>query len=129
MKINQLFTRSIPLHIIQQLLEAFSLNGLEDSKTFTLLDLEKQHTVDKVQALRSTLLEYYLPCKAELYLKCITARSCIMILRQTVRLHQYVLRSDQTYIIHKKITRYHIESIFTDVNKYTFKQTLVKLVF
>ena len=128
MKINQLFTKSIPLHIIQQLLEAFSLNGLEDSKKFTLLDLEKQHTVDRVLTLRSTLLEYYLPRKAELYIKIITARSCVNILRQTLKLHQYVLRSEQIYIMRKKITVYHIESIHK-VNKFILKQIQVKLVF
>ena len=128
MKINQLFTKSIPLHIIHQLLEAFSLNGLEDSKKFTLLDLEKQHTVDRVLNLRSTLLEYYLPRKAELYIKIITARSCVNILRQTLKLHQYVLRSEQIYIMWKKITVYHIESIHK-VNKFILKQTQVKLVF
>ena len=102
MKINRLFTRPIPSHIIQQLLEAFALNGLEDTRNFTVLDLERHHTVEKITALRSTLVMYYLPCKAELYLKSITTRSCLTILRQVVKLHQYVLCSKQIYIMRKK---------------------------
>ena len=123
MKINQLFTRPIPSHIIEQLLEAFALNGLEDTRKFTVLDLERQKTVEKITAMRSTLVEYYLPCKAEIYLKIITTRSCLTILRQVVKLHQYVLHSKQIYIMRKKITHYYIESINSKVNKFIFKQT------
>ena len=132
MKINQLFTSTIPWNVIEQLLEAFALNGLEDTRKFTLLDLERHHTVDKITALRSTLIEYYLPCKAKLYLtrdNQMSLHSSLTILRQVIKLHQYVLCSKQIYIMRKKITHYHIESLHSNVNKFIFKQMKVQLLF
>ena len=40
-KINQLFKQSIPKHIVQKVLEAFNLKGLDDNSLLCKYELEK----------------------------------------------------------------------------------------
>ena len=65
---NQLFKIIPDENIIQDILEAFGLTNLEDTRLFTKSHMKEIDTVDKINELKEKLTEYYLPCKAKKYL-------------------------------------------------------------
>ena len=54
------------------------------------------------------LANYYLPCKANIYLKNITLKRCIVILRQFLKCHNYNLYSKEKFIKGVKYLIYYI---------------------
>lgn len=86
---NQLFKIIPDENIIQDILEAFGLTNLEDTRLFTKSHMKEINTVDKINELKEKLTEYYLPCKAKKYLNDIDEKKCITILRQIVKLYHY----------------------------------------
>ena len=106
--INQLFKKSIPNDLLEQILNCFGLKNLDDSKIFTKYDLELNDTVIKLDKLKPQLELYYIPCKAKIYLNNITTKKCITILRQIIKLFNYNLRSSEKYIAKKKKIAYQI---------------------
>lgn len=77
--------------------------------TFSKVDLERLNTVARVNEMKDELAQYYIPCKAKLYLSNMNELKCITIFRQILRLNNIVLISRQRYIKHKKITFYGIK--------------------
>ena len=108
MKINQLFKEKVPDDILYKILEAFNLKGLDDDTTFSKLDLEKNNTVKRMEPIREQLLQFYLPCKARIYLENMDESKCITVLRQILKLFQVKISSKQRYIKYKKTTIYSI---------------------
>ena len=86
---NQLFKNTPDLQIIQELLSAFGLDNLEDTRLFTKDHMKDINTVDKINELQDKLKEYYLPCKSKIYLSNIDEKKSITILRQFVKIHHY----------------------------------------
>ena len=86
---NQLFKIIPDENIIQDILEAFGLTNLEDTRLFTKSHMKEINTVDKINELKEKLTEYYLPCKAKKYLNDLNEKKCITILRQIVKLYHY----------------------------------------
>lgn len=86
---NQLFKIIPDENIIQDILEAFGLTNLEDTRLFTKSHMIEINTVDKINELKDKLTEYYLPCKAKKYLHNLDEKKCITILRQIVKLYHY----------------------------------------
>lgn len=86
---NQLFKIIPDENIIQDILEAFGLTNLEDTRLFTKSHMKEINTVDKINELKEKLTEYYLPCKAKKYLNDLDEKKCITILRQIVKLYHY----------------------------------------
>jgi len=86
---NQLFKIIPDENIIQDILEAFGLTNLEDTRLFTKSHMKEIDTVDKINELKEKLTEYYLPCKAKKYLNDLDEKKCITILRQIVKLYHY----------------------------------------
>ena len=60
---NQLFKINPDLNIISQLLSAFGLENLEDSRYFTREYLRDNNVVEKLMEIKDNLEGYYLPCK------------------------------------------------------------------
>ena len=108
MKINQLFRKNIPKHIVLLLLNAFNLTSLNDHSLFSKYDLEKINIVDRMNNIKCVLWEYYLPCKAVIFLVDLTTLRCITILRQILRLSNYKLLSYQKYVKNIKVSLYQI---------------------
>ena len=104
--INQLFKKMIPNDTLLQILNCYNLKNLTDSKIFTRYDLILYDTISKLYEIRDILLNYYLPCKAYLYLDNITPKKCITILRQVIRLYNYKLKKCEKYIVKKKTLAY-----------------------
>ena len=102
------FPEKVPDDILYKILEAFNLKGLDDDTTFSKLDLEKNNTVKRMEPIREQLLQFYLPCKARIYLENMDESKCITVLRQILKLFQVKISSKQRYIKYKKTTIYSI---------------------
>ena len=70
---------------------------------FTKEDLENLNIVDKINEIKEKLEIYYLPCKAKMYLKDLTEKKCITILRQFLKYIDYNLKMKEKYIRYKKL--------------------------
>ena len=108
MKINQLFTKMMDEETLHKLLLCYNLTGLHDSRMFSKNELEQLGTVDKVNAITEELEKYYLKCKAKLYLRNITTKKCLTILKQVVRLFQYIVESHEKNINNRKVIYYQL---------------------
>ena len=111
MKINQLFRKHVDIEVAMLLVQCFGLTDMEDRRMFSKQDLAHCDTVDKVKALIPRMEEFYLPCKAKVYL---TADMCenraVTILRQVVRLHGYHLESREKNINNRKVIFYQLRN-------------------
>jgi hypothetical protein len=103
MKILQLFKKKIEGDHLLVFLQCFGLVGLDDTHVFTKYELRLIETCSKITALVPMLKDYYLPCKANLYIKeTLTEAKAITILRQILRVHEYTLVSIERNINHEK---------------------------
>tara|TARA_B110001469_G_scaffold124264_2_gene137631 strand:+ start:794 stop:1180 length:387 start_codon:yes stop_codon:yes gene_type:complete len=108
MTINQLFTSRPPQEKVLTVIEFFNLNGFHDTKSFTKKDLSIFETVKKINENISLLEEWYLPCKAKIYLTDLNEKKSITILRQLLKLYKYNLKSTEKYIQGDKMIEYNI---------------------
>lgn len=106
---NQLFKRPIPISILEKVVTVFGLTDLEDKRWFSKVTMQTTKTVEKMNELAKTLMDYYLPCKARNYLHIITDKICITILRQILREYDYTLHSKETYRNKKKQILYCVQ--------------------
>ena len=84
---SQLFKIIPDLKIIQNILEAFGLDNLEDTRLFTKNHMNDMNTIEKINKLQDKLKEFYFPCKSKIYLKNIDDKKCITLLRQFVKIY------------------------------------------
>lgn len=108
MKIHQLFKDRISEDIMLKVILTFGLKSINDETPFSKQDLTNNNTVFYMNELKDILLQYYLPCKAKIYLDELDESKCITILRQLLKLFQINLISKQKYIHNKKSTIYFI---------------------
>lgn len=110
MKINQLFTKKVDTDVMIQLLNCFGLNDLHDKRFFCKFDMMQLNTVQKVNQLRASLEDFYLPCKAKVYLDTdnMNEKRAITILKQVLRLHGYHLHSKEKNVNNRKIIFYQL---------------------
>lgn len=120
-KIMQLYRSHIPEDLIIRVVKCFGFESLDSEYMFSKADLSKNDTVTKVLLLREELIQYYLPCKARLYLNNININKCITILRQILKLNGMHLVSKQKYIKYKKTTLYYLERKDDDKNIHSLK--------
>ena len=104
---NQLFRVLPDLDIVNSILDTFGLTSLNDTKFFTKETIHEYNTVDKLSHMKDKLEDYYLPCK-NMYVKDITEKRCIVILRQFIKVYGYTLISKERYIEGKKISVYRL---------------------
>ena len=109
MKINQLFRVNIPNELFIKLCKSFDFYDLANEFIFCKADLIRINTLSKINDLKDELCQYYIPCKAKLYLANLNVSKCITIFRQILRLNNMVLISHQKYVKHKKTTFYTIK--------------------
>jgi hypothetical protein len=110
MKINQLFVKHVNVDMLNLIIDCFGLNSLQDRRLFSKADMMNLGTVDRIRALVPQLVEYYLPCKARIYLNNITEKKCITVLKQVLKLHAHVLLSKERNSRHRKVILYQIAS-------------------
>jgi hypothetical protein len=110
MKINQLFVKKVDPDVALKLLNCFGLQNLDDRKSFTKHDLIANQVVDNVRNILPELLQYYLPCKARVYLDNLSERRVLTILRQVVRLYDHYVHSKEKNINSHKVIVYQLSS-------------------
>ena len=108
---NQLFKIIPDLTILQDLLEIFSLESLEDTTFFTKQSLKDSNGVEKMEELSIKLKAYYIPCKSRIYLENIDENKCITILRQFLKTQDYTLVTKDRSIKGKKMKIYRLIKI------------------
>jgi|TARA_B110000971_G_C19984338_1_gene488869 hypothetical protein len=89
MTTNQLFKTIPDVKIVQEILESFGLDNLEDTRLFTKEHMNDINTVEQIRELHEKLDEYYLPCKSKKYLVNLDEKKCITVLRQFIKIHDY----------------------------------------
>ena len=104
--INQLFRKKPDIEFLIKLLNCFGLQNIEDKTEFTKDNLIKINTVNKINNLLPELINYYLPCKYNFFLKNLTINKCITILKQILRLFDYQLKKREHVISKIKIIYY-----------------------
>ena len=104
-KKNQNFKNNPDINIINSLLEAFGLSGLDDDRYFTKEHMKEINTVQNINELKFKLEEYYLPCKSKIYLKDLTEKKVITILRQFIKNYNYkVITFEKSLQSRKQLT-------------------------
>ena len=125
---NQLFRILPDSNIITILLKTFGLTSLTDTKFFTKKTMIEMNTIDKLNKIKDDLYQYYLPCKAKVYIENIKLKKSITILRQFLKVHNYTLISKEKYIENEKMSVYRLieldEKIIKKTNKPRKKITI-----
>ena len=110
MKINQLFIKHVNIDMLNLIIDCFGLSGLDDRRMFSKSDMIRLGTAAKIKAIVPQLLDYYLPCKARIYLNSVTEKKSITILKQILKLHAHLLLSRERNSRHRKVILYQIVS-------------------
>lgn len=113
---NQLFKIIPDSNILQELLEIFSLESLEDTTFFTKQSLKDSNAVENMEQLSTKLQAYYIPCKSRVYLENIDENKCITILRQFLKTQGYTLVTKDRSLKGQKMKIYRLIKI-TDPKK------------
>jgi hypothetical protein len=111
MTINQLFRKKPSKDLVIEFLNIYGLDGFEEGKTFTRNCLNTINIEENLINFVPKLKEFYLPCKRKIYLQDITIKKSITILRQILKLFDYLVKSNERYIKGEKIIVYHIKSL------------------
>jgi hypothetical protein len=104
---NQLFRILPDIEIVTKILQTFGLSSLEDTTSITKETIQNNNTIEQLNDIKETLETYYLPCKT-MYIRDITEKRCIVILRQFIKVHGYTLFSRERHIKGKKVNIYRI---------------------
>lgn len=116
-KILQLFRATLPSELFTKICESFGYR-VGSEYIFCKSDLDRLETLRKVSSHKDELCQYYIPCKAKLYLTNLNLNKCITIFRQVLRLNNMTLVSFQRYIKHKKTTFYTVKSDHNDEDRH-----------
>lgn len=109
MRYLQLF-RELPCdEFIEVFLSCYGFNGLDDLREITCDDIINLKTIQKLNELIPEMVIYYLPCKAEIYLKSMTWRKSITVLGQFLKLVGFSLCRKEKLLLKKKKTFYSIQ--------------------
>ncbi len=86
---SQLFKITPDSYIINLILEAFGLTGLDDTRYFTRENMKDCDTLSILIQLSDELRPYYLPCKSKIYIDNLTEKKCITLFRQFLKPFHY----------------------------------------
>lgn len=109
MKGNQLFRKIPPLDLVENILKIYGMNGLDVNYYFTLAELENKDVMIKIEKYIIELEKYYLRCKIKKYLRNLTLKRLVTILRQIIRPYKYRVASFEKYSNGKKYLLYKLE--------------------
>lgn len=114
----QLFKKLPEIDYINKVATLFGIHDLDVHYNFTLKDLEKTNIIEKIEAIRSELSEYYLNCKFRKYVSDLTEKKCITILRHFLKVINYKVISREKYSDNKKYLVYNIKNGYKTPEKY-----------
>ena len=127
MVVNQLFIHKPPNELLNNIIKAFGLTDINDTREFSQLDIEKNNTIKNIHNLEKEISQCYIPCKRKNYIdniKNITHKEIITIFRQMLKTHNYDLYSREKFI---KGTKYLVYKIITKNDKLIISKTKKKL--
>ncbi len=109
-KINQLFRKPVDEPLALRLLAAFGIRGLHDRRVFSKHDLVVQRTLDVLRddGVLEELRDFYIPCKARVYLDGMSEKKAITVLKQVLRLHDHILIARERNVSNHKVIFYHV---------------------
>ena len=118
---DQLFKNKPDLNLVTDIIKLFGLLNINDINLFTRQNLIDLNTMDKLYEYIPKLKEYYLPCKAKIYLSDLNEKKCITILRQLLKQYNYNILTKEKTIKSVKYNFYQIiqhstKNIDTNVN-------------
>ena len=105
---DQLFKKNPSNKLFLDILHAFGLNNLDDKRSFSRKDLKYIKTVEKINNLKSQLLDCYLPCKSRTYLNELNEKNVITVLRQVLKAKNYTICSREKYMKGSKFIIYNL---------------------
>lgn len=108
MTINQLFKKKPSIETVIELLNIYGIESLDDDKQFNRNNLINLNLIKNLNEFKIKLREYYLPCKQKVYLDDLSIKKSITILRQILKLYNYVVKSNERWIKGEKIIVYQI---------------------
>jgi hypothetical protein len=113
-KRDNLFSESIPRDIVNEALQSLHFNSIEDTRVFTLKDLQPTLFNSALLLVES----YYIPCKAKKYLYGeMTTYRVLTVVRQLLRSQGYGLFSQEKTVHGKKELHYQIRpTVFNEVD-------------
>ena len=126
MVVNQLFIHKPPNELLNNVIKAFGLTDINDTREFSQLDIEKNNTIKNIHNLEKEISQCYIPCKRKNYIdniKNITHKEIITIFRQILKTHNYDLYSREKFI---KGTKYLVYKIITKNDKLIISKTKKK---
>lgn len=112
---NQLFRKMPDKDLLDDLFEAFNIKDLNDTKSFSRLELSNNDIINKLNILKPKLSKYYIPCKARAYLNDLNYKNIITILRQCIKTFGYKLYTKERCIKNEKYLYYTVIPIDTNI--------------
>ena len=106
----QLFKVFPDAHFINKIALLYGIKGLDINYKFTLKDLEKLDTVDKLNLLKDDMGNYYLNCKFKKYTDDLTEKKSITLLRHFLKVINYKVVSREKYSDNRKYLVYNIKN-------------------
>ncbi len=112
-KYRQLFRQLPNEEFMDKLVPLYGCSTFDkiDNHQFTREQLDDWDTVGGLEILREELLQYYVPCKARIYLNNITVKRAVTIFRQMCRSLGYNVKSCEKYRNGKKYLMYQVRKI------------------
>ena len=108
MTINQLFIKKPHIELLLKILGFINIDNLDSDIQFSVHTLEHSNIIIKAKPYLDELSQYYLPCKKKIYFDPLTYKKFITILKQTLKLYDKYLKSNERYQNGKKFTIYSI---------------------
>lgn len=106
-----MFRKVPPLETVESVLRSLKLGGLSDKRWFSKEEL----SLDSLEEWLPLLEPYYLPCKAERYLRGEMTRSrLITVLRHLLKAHEIELKVQEKMVNGRKTTLYQVFYDYVD---------------
>jgi hypothetical protein len=105
----QLFSKLPTENILDKLEDIYPIKGFRNNTIhFSKYDMERENTVEKLKEFVPELEKYYMPCKQKTFLRCITLKKGMTILRQILRIFGYKIKSKEKFVRYRKYYEYWI---------------------
>ena len=105
----QLFSKLPEREILDKLEKIYPIKGFRDKIIhFSKNDFIQENTIEKLVEFVPELEQYYMPCKQRHFLRCITFKKAMTILRQILRVFGYKIKSKEKFVRYRKYYLYWI---------------------
>lgn len=111
---NQLFRKVPSKDFVIKVLKMYGIDGFDLLKIITIKDLEQNNVLQKIQSIDFELQNYYLKCKW-MYIKSLTEKKTLTLLRQLIKLYGYKLISKEKCVKGNKFCIYQITENSEDI--------------